>query len=262
MTTATDFSLFKEDFFKNFGLKLDNYKERQLERRIRQLIDREKIGSFDALIGKLKKEDQFLNDFFCYLTINTSEFFRDPRIYDYLRQQALIDLLGRNQKVNIWSMGCSRGEEPYTLAILLSELKALNRATILASDFDDKARAEAKKGYYSKHQLEKMPTEILSNYFDQTGGGYQIKGKIRDSVKFEKHNFLENIYRGLPQMHLVLCRNVFIYFKLEVQEWIVEQLSKVIAPDGYFIIGCSEFIGKPEQHGLIKIKPSIYQKVA
>lgn len=262
MASATDFSLFKEDFFKNFGLKLDDYKERQMERRIRQLIDREKIDSYKALISKLRNEDQFLNDFFCYLTINTSEFFRDPRIYDYLRQQALIDLLGRNRNINIWSMGCSRGEEPYTLAILLSELGALSRAKILASDFDDKVRAEAAKGYYSKCQLGKMPPEILNTYFEQQNGGYQLKEKIRGAINFEKHNFLENIYQNLPQMHLVLCRNVFIYFKLEAQEWILEKLSKIIAPDGYFIIGCSEFIGKPEQHGLIKIKPSIYQKVA
>ncbi len=262
MTGTADFSLFKDEFFKHFGLNLDNYKERQMERRIRQLIGRENIESFRALTGKLKKEPQFLSDFLCYLTINTSEFFRDPRVYDYLRQQALGDLLERHRKINIWSMGCSRGEEPYTLAILLSELKALDRATILASDFDDKARTEAKKGYYSKHQLEKMPPAILNTYFNQLNGGYQLKEKIRGAVNFEKHNFLENIYPKIPQMHLVLCRNVFIYFKLEVQEWIIDQLSQIIAPDGYLIIGCSEFIGKPEQHSLIKVKPAIYRKAA
>jgi len=262
MTATADFSVFKTDFYKNFGLNLDNYKERQMERRILQLLGKENIESYSALISKLKREPNFLSDFLCYLTINTSEFFRDPRVYDYLRQQALYDLLDRHQKINIWSMGCSRGEEPYTLAILLSELNALNRAKILASDFDDKARAEAKKGYYSSYQLKNIPPEILTTYFNQHNGGYQVKDKIKEAVNFEKHNFLENIYQQLPQMHLVLCRNVFIYFKLEVQEWIIDQLSKIIAPDGYLIIGCSEFIGKPEQHNLIKVKPAIYQKAA
>ncbi len=177
LTTGADFNLFKQDFFKDFGLNLDHYKERQMERRIRQLVEREKIESFSALRTKLKSEPQFRNDFFCYLTINTSDFFRDPRIYEYLRQKALTDLLSRHRKINIWSMGCSRGEEPYTLAILLSELKALDRATILASDFDDKVRMEAEKGIYSKQHLAKMPPEILSAYFDQHNGSYQLKDR-------------------------------------------------------------------------------------
>lgn len=260
MNEVWDFGRFKEKFFQISGLDLDSYKDRQMERRIRQLIDREGYGTYFKFIQKLKEDPDTLHRFFNYLTINTSGFFRDSKIYDYLHNIALKELLKRHERINVWSMGCSRGEEPYTLAIILNELSALGRAKIFASDLDDKARAAAQEGCYVPHQLAKMPPPLLEQYFTQRNGGYYISDRIKKSVIFEKHNFLAPIYKDLPPMQLVLCRNVFIYFKMEVQDWIVGQIANLITPGGYFITGCAEFVNNPQRFGLERTIPAVYQK--
>lgn len=260
MSEKVDFKQFKALFCKISGLNLDSYKDRQMERRIRQLIVREGYGSFEQYIVRLREDPETLHKFFNYLTINTSGFFRDPKIYDYLQKNAFVELLKRFERINIWSMGCSRGEEPYTLAMILSELSALGRVNILASDFDDQARAFAREGCYAPHQLTGVQPHILKKYFALQNKAYLISDRLKNSIKFEKHNFLAPIYQTLPPMQLVLCRNVFIYFKTEVQDWIVEQLSSVLSPGGFFVTGCAEFVHNPARFGLERKIPAVYQK--
>lgn len=262
MSEAWDFKQFKEQFHQISGLDLDRYKDRQMERRIRQLMEREGYSSGCQLIGRLREDPGTMDHFLNYLTINTSGFFRDTKIYDYLRDYALPDLLQRHPHIKIWSMGCSRGEEPYTLAIILSELSALGRADILASDLDDQVRAAAREGCFAAHQLTRVPPPILEKYFSRQNGAYHIHNRIKQSVSFKKHNFLKPIYGALPKMQLVLCRNVFIYFKLDVQDWIVGQVAGLITPGGYFVTGCAEFVNDPRRFGLERKVPAVYQKQA
>jgi chemotaxis protein methyltransferase CheR len=260
MRAAWDFKQFKAAFKQISGLDLDCYKDRQMERRIRQLIVREGYGDLSKFLARLRADREVLHKFFNYITINTSVFFRDEKVYDYLRQTVLVELLQRHERINIWSMGCSRGEEPYTLAIILNELGALDRAYILASDIDDQARALARKGFYTPHQLEKVPPLLLKKYFEPGDGGYRISSRIKEAVTFQKHNFLTPIYRELPPMQLVMCRNVFIYFKSGVQAWIVEQIADLITPGGYFVTGCAEIINNTRLFGLERKSAAVYQK--
>jgi len=160
-----DFTRFKKEFFQYTGLDLDCYKDKQMERRISQLLVREGFDDLSVFFGTIKTDKEQLHKFYTYLTINTSVFYRDGKIYDYLQKTALIDLLKKFDRLNIWSMGCSHGEEPYTLALILDELSALSRASIMASDIDDKVLDMAREARYTINQLEKVPPNILKSAF-------------------------------------------------------------------------------------------------
>ncbi len=260
MNENWDFIRFKKEFYQLTGLDLGRYKDRQMERRIGQLIDREGYEGLCSFFNDLKVNDDLLHKFYNYLTINTSVFFRDSKIYDYLQDKAIPDLLNSFKHLNVWSMGCSHGEEPYSIALILDRYSALQRADIMASDIDDKALEMAREAKYAPNQLEKVPPDILKKAFTQQNGYYYLAAEYKKAVTYKKHNLLGSIYGNISLMHLVLCRNVFIYFKVDVQEWIVEQVSSLIHPGGYFIIGCAEFINKPERFKLERLIPSIYKK--
>ncbi len=261
MPTTWDFPRFKKEFFLYTGLNLENYKDKQMERRINQLLVREGFPSLCSFFDSLKTDGENLHKFYNYLTINTSTFYRDDKIYDYLETTAMKNLLSRFNHLNIWSMGCSHGEEPYSLALILDKLGALQRASILASDIDEKALEMARLGKYARNQLEKVPPAIFEKGFINKEDGFYINPKYKRAVTFQKHNLLEPIYKKMQPKQLALCRNVFIYFKTEVQEWIVEQVAELVPSGGYFVIGCAEFINNPERFGLERKIPSIYEKM-
>jgi len=256
-----DFVQFKKEFYEFTGLDLDRYKDKQMERRIGQLVNREGYDGLHSFFKALKSSNELLHKFYNYLTINTSIFFRDTKIYDYLQNSAMVDLLNKFNRLKIWSMGCSHGEEPYTIALILDQLSSLHRAEITASDIDDKALEMAREARYNLNQLEKVPPELLKSAFEQKNGFYYLAPAYKKAVTFKKHNLLAPIYDNMPSMQMILCRNVFIYFKIDVQEWIVEEVSKKISPGGYLIIGCAEFINKPERYQLERVIPSIYKKL-
>ena len=262
MKEKWDFTRFKKEFFQFTGLDLDCYKDKQMERRISQLLVREGYDDLSVFFGTIKADKEQLHKLYTYLTINTSVFYRDGKIYDYLQKTALVDLLKKFDRLNIWSMGCSHGEEPYTLALILDELSALSRASIMASDIDDKVLEMAREARYTSNQLEKVPPAILKNAFTCEDGCYYLIPKYKRVINFQKHNLLDPIYKNISPLHLALCRNVFIYFKTEVQESIIEQVSKRIVPGGYFIIGSAEFINKPERFKLERKIPSVYLRLA
>ncbi len=260
MKDTWDFKRFKKEFNQYTGLDLECYKDKQMERRIGQLIDREGYDDLSSFFKALKTSDDNLHKFYSYLTINTSVFYRDTKIYDYLQKEVLPDILNKFDRLSIWSVGCSHGEEPYTIALILDDLKSLGRAKIYASDIDDRALEMAREGRYAPNLLEKVPPQILKSGFTEKNGHYYLNQRYKQAVSFQKQNFLSPIYKNMSKMHLALCRNVFIYFKVEIQEWIIEQVSELIPKGGYFIIGCAEFINKPERFKLERQIPSVYQK--
>jgi chemotaxis protein methyltransferase CheR len=261
LSETWDFTRFKKEFFNYTGLDLECYKDKQMERRIAQLISRENYGDLSTFFKEVKASDEALHKFYNYLTINTSTFFRDAKVYDYIQQKALVSLIKKFDKINIWSVGCSHGEEPYTLALIMDGLSALHKVRIMASDIDDKALEMAREAKYSGNQVDKVPPHILKSAFEQKEGLYFLNPRYKKVVDFNKKNFLKPIYKNMPALQMALCRNVFIYFKNEVQEWIIEQVSSLILPGGYFIIGSAEFINKPERFNLERQIPSVYLKL-
>jgi len=254
-----DFEEFKKKFREKTSLDLDSYKQRQMERRIRQMITREGCTGFQDFFQWLDTDQEALNKFLTYLTINTSGFFRDEHVYENLKKNVLPELLQKFKDINIWSAGCSNGEEPYTVAIILEELNAHNRASILAGDFDQKALERAREGKYSWRQVEKVPTALLGKCFNKEGDWYYIKDRYKNMVTYRQQDLLKPLH-GLQTMHLILCRNVFIYFKTEIQEEVINRFVNLMPLGGYLVIGCAEYISEAHRFGLERKYSAIYRK--
>jgi chemotaxis protein methyltransferase CheR len=259
LSGSWDYAQFKAAFYQKTGLDLDCYKDRQMERRIRQLMQRERKPDFHLFYQYLADSPPAMEYFFNYLTINTSEFFRDEKVYARLKEEIFPELLKNYpESLTVWSAGCSIGAEPYTVAIILDSLKVLDRAQIIATDMDDKALLTAQKGCYDLKYVQKTPEEHIHRYFDREGEKYCLKTEIKKKVIFKRHNLL--VDAPVSGCLMILCRNVFIYFKAETQDFLLERFSRVLKPGGILVIGSAEYISNPGKFGFFKRYNTIYQK--
>jgi len=254
-----DYEEFKRRFYQKMGLELDRYKDKQMERRIRQLMQREGKATFNELMQYILEDEKFKEKFMNYLTINTSEFFRDGKVFASLQGEILPRLLHSFQSLFIWSAGCSIGAESYSIAILLDQLRALHRARIVATDIDEKALSIARKGVYQEKLLGKTGPHLINKYFTKNKEGLAISEKLRKAVDFRSHNLFVDPVPG--RCHLILCRNVFIYFKADTQAFLLEKFSSNLEQGGFLVIGSAEYISNPGRYRLKKLYPTIYEKL-
>lgn len=251
---------FKNAFFRHTGLDLNLYKDKQMERRIRQLIQREEKKGFKDFYDHLAASTPALERFMNYLTINTSEFFRDDKVYNQLTTEIIPEIIKNFQgRLVVWSAGCSIGAEPYTIAIIMDQLRVLSRLEMHATDVDDKALLTAKRGCYNRKQLGKTKEEVIEKYFVQEEDDkYCVIPEIQSVVKYRRHNLLtEDPVSGCS---MILCRNVFIYFKPETQHFLLQRFSQSLKPGGFMVIGSSEYISNPAQYSFTKRSNTIFQK--
>jgi len=205
-------------------------------------------------------------DRFCYVTI--SKFFRDRKLWDYLRDEILQDILLSDvtESVEIWSAGCCNGEEPYSLAIIIEELSKeimFNRdISILASDRNNELLKRARKGRYPSGALKELTHEELEEYFTKIDNGeedYKIKKDLTRHIEFEKRDISDSIPGHT--FNIVLCRNlVFTYFQQKQQKEFLRKLKPHLKPNGLLIIGSNEVL--PDTPWLKKINNShpVYKK--
>ncbi len=179
------------------------------------------------------------------VTTNESYFWRTTNNYDLLKETLLPDLLTRfkGAELKFWSAGCSTGEEPYNLAIELTEAMknhGVFRFRIFASDISARVVDFAKAGRYSGRKIEKIPPVILNRYFAQVPDNseeYEVRKDIKEKINFRKENLFKSELTGL---HMIFCRNVMIYFSREDQERLVNHFFKQLIPGGFLIVGHSE----------------------
>lgn len=257
MATVMDYEGFKKKIKDKIGLDLGSYKEQQMKRRIHQLMQRYDTENYETFLGMLDRDRSILSHFTDYLTINTSQFFRDASVYRALETVILPDML-KKRDAKIWSAGCSIGAEPYSLAMLLSELAPGGGWRILATDFDVNILEKAKEGKYSENLLNNVPERFFKRYFSEQGGCFALDARIKQAVQFRRQNLLTDSYES--GCNLILCRNVFIYFTTETQEQIISRFVHNLVSGGWFIIGCSEMIASPARFGLQKVQPAVYRK--
>jgi chemotaxis protein methyltransferase CheR len=254
-----DFTDFRNQVNKSFGLDLNSYKENQLKRRLDSFLVRNKIvnyGDFFRIISSSR--DEYIK-FLDYLTINVSEFFRDLKMFQILETQVIPELLARIGKLNVWSAACSIGAEPYSVAMILNELSPNKLHRIDATDLDQSIIEKAKHGRYTADVLKNVNPQRLNKYFAKENDKfYLINQQIRNMVSYKQHDLLSTQYpKGYD---LILCRNVTIYFTREAQEKVNRQFSQSLNPGGYLFIGGSETIFNYADFGLIKTSPCFYKK--
>ena len=258
MLDEKDWNDFKQRFKTKSGIDLNLYKANQMQRRIGNLMTRYGAKSFVQLFQMIEKDKKLFSDFVEYLTINVTEFFRNPDKFTELETKVLPELLKKSPRLNIWSAGCSTGAEPYSLAILLQEKTPATRHRILATDLDVEILAKAKQGIYTDNDLKNLSPTRLKNSFTGSDGRYAIANKIKDCVEFRQHNLLLDRFEN--SFDLILCRNVVIYFTEEAKDQLYRRFFAALKPGGILFVGGTEAILNFRDMGFTGFLPFFYQK--
>lgn len=254
----SDYEYFKAKILKLTGFDLNSYKEQQIRRRLSTLMQSLGVNSFAEYYHFLEKNPQHLDAFFQRVTINVSEFFRNPERFQELSQVHLPALLERNPTPRIWSAGASTGEEPYTMAMILLELVPRYQGKILATDLDQEALDFAAAGVYPPARLRHLPPGYREKYFFPEGENFRVKDRVKDLVTLQRHDLLQDPFPGT--FDLILCRNVVIYFTEKAKERLYKRFYEALNPGGILFTGATEQIFNSRELGFINLSPFFYQR--
>jgi chemotaxis protein methyltransferase CheR len=259
--------------YEKAGIRLGSDKKTMLEVRIKRrlkALDLHSYGQYcDYLFGHqgLKEELVSLID---VVTTNKTDFFREPKHFNFLVDTALPELTARDgggRPLLIWSAGCSSGEEPYTLAMVLSEYGLTHpgfRFRILATDISTDVLAKAEMGVYSNDVVGPVPTALKRKYLmaSRVPGSNRVRvvPELRRLIEFRRLNFMDADYRMTEKADAIFCRNVIIYFDRQTQEKVLQRLSKHLVPRGYMFVGHAETLHDMDLP-LTPVAPALYRRI-
>lgn len=234
------------------------YSEKSLKRRLQKILMDNKMDLV-ALINKVKNDSAFLEQTVKDITVNTTELFRDPQIWQTLRYR-ILPKFADNKNINIWHAGCSTGQEVYSMMILLNEMGLLDKAKIFASDLNTDALETAKKGVYKYRfnigyldNFDKVIKENPYNYdeyndvsydkyfkIDKVTDSITINESLRKKPIFRQHDLVQGGNLYFAKFDLILCRNVIIYFKYSLQNKVFKLFHDHLYTNGYLVLGMHE----------------------
>ncbi|WP_234119574.1 CheR family methyltransferase [Clostridium hydrogenum] len=249
---------FKRWVLKDFGIDLFAYKENQLHRRILSLISRVGAKNIDEYVEMLKKDQNQRQKFLDFITINVTEFFRNPELFKEFENEIRNIISKNTSNIKIWSAACSIGAEPYSIAIILDKL-GYNKARILATDIDATILNRAKTGEYLESEIKNVEKQDLHKYFKNMGDKYIIDESIKSMIIFKKHDLILDSYES--DFDLIVCRNVVIYFNQDVKEKIYKKFSQSLKKGGLLFVGATESIYNYKEYGFEKASTFIYRKL-
>lgn len=237
------------------GIKMPLSKSTMLEGRLRRRLRVTGIATFDDYCdylfnqGGIEREAIYLID---VVTTNKTDFFREPKHFDYMRDVALVDVVRQfsDRRLRIWSSACSTGAEPYTLAMVMSDYlqsQAPDRDYfILATDLSTDVLQKAQKGIYSSDMMAPVPPEMMRRYVMRATNAHRqemrVAPMLRQKVGFARMNLMDAKYPIGDPMHIIFCRNVLIYFDKQTQAQVLTRLCNNLVPGGYLFIGHSETV--------------------
>lgn len=250
-----DFDVLAEYIYNYSGIKMPHTKMTMLEGRLRRRLRVTGMQTFDSYCdylfkqGGIEAEAIFLID---AVTTNKTDFFREPKHFEYMTRAALPDIL-RNfneRRIRAWSSACSTGAEPYTMAMVLSDYLAANAPErdyfVLATDLSTDVLQKAQRGIYQSELLQPVPSEMMRKYVmrasDPRRHEMRIAPKLRSHVGFARLNLMDDAYAVGDPMHMIFCRNVLIYFDKHTQSHVLTRLCDRLMPGGYLFIGHSETV--------------------
>lgn len=256
-----DYSDFKKDVYKLTNINLDLYKERQMKRRIESLIARKGFSGFEDFYKGMKQDVDLLHTFVTYLTINVSQFYRNPAQWEAFDKEIVPYLIQKfGNKLSVWSAACSTGDEPYTIAMILAKHIPIENISITATDIDEEVLKFAKEGIYTEKSLVDLPKEYLDKHFTRIEGDqYKVSDELKRCISFKKHNLLEDKY--FSSMDIIVCRNVVIYFTDEAKDDVYKKFNQSLKKDGLLFIGSTEQILKAKDLGFEVQKTFFYKKM-
>lgn len=250
------------------GLVLTPDKSYLLETRLAPIARKEGFASVLELISavRVRRDDRLLWVIADALTTNETFFFRDKTPFDQFRDLVVPDLMKARPpgaRLRIWCAACSSGQEPYSLAMLVQELRAVGKigdVEIVATDISDRVMEKARAGLYSQFEVQRgLPVQMLVKHFEKAGDLWRLSERIRSMVRFQRHNLLEDA-RVLGKFDIVYCRNVLIYFEGDAKRRTLEMIAGTMAEDGVLFLGAAEttlgitdaFASSPDRRGLYR----------
>jgi chemotaxis protein methyltransferase CheR len=248
--TVTDFEFICQILRERSGLVLTNDKAYLLESRLLPVARKWKLATFDDLVRviRTKMDEAVVRDVVEAMTTNESFFFRDTKPFDQFKALVLPALLksrAASRTIRIWSAACSSGQEPYSLAMILSESAAqLNgwKIEIVGTDLSTEILNRAKEGMYSQFEVQRgLPITMLVKNFAQIGDRWQINAKIRGMVQYKEFNLLQDPM-PLGRFDVVFCRNVLIYFDQPTKTRVLNSVAKLMPEDGFLFLGGAETV--------------------
>ncbi len=255
-----DYEAFKVEVVKMTKIDLTAYKERQMKRRIESLIKKNGFDDYDAYVKALKKDTIIYEEFVNYLTINVSEFFRNTSQWEVLEKEIFPYLFGKfGKRVKIWSAACSTGDEPYSLAMVLSKFMPLSQIQIIATDIDQQILAKAQQGLYNEKSIAGVPKEFKDKYFEKVGPSYRVSDELKKCITFKSHNLLKDSYPD--HLDLIVCRNVLIYFTEEAKSEIYRNFNKSLKKEGILFVGSTEQIIQSVKYNFESTQSFFYKKI-
>ncbi len=262
------FNAFRKLIYEKTNINMRESKHILVANRLRRRVLAMNLAGYEEYYRYLTEapdREEELANFIDAVSTNETYFYRESNHLDALRETILPRLFGFRKRLRIWSAGCSTGEEPYTLRILLEEGKGRRwdgEADIVATDINHEVIQKAERGVYGPRSLRLVPPDVLARYFSPVSDGtYQLQQPLRDTVEFRVHNLLQEP-PPLRNADIIFCRNVMIYFDKATQRRLADEyFAKVLDPRGYLCIGHSESLsGCSERfHYQRGLKAPVYQ---
>ena len=256
-----------------FGIKMPEAKKIMLQSRLQKRLRALKIPSFerymDYVFGEKGNRDEIIN-LIDVVSTNKTDFFREPAHFEFLKDEILAKFGSQtsiHRTLKVWSAGCSSGEEPYTIAMVISEMAEKIRGldySILGTDISKDILLKAANAVYREGVVENIPMSLKKKYFlkskDRVNPTVRISPGIRNRVNFMRLNFMDGTYLINEIFDIIFCRNVLIYFERATQEKVINKLCMKLKSGGYFFLGHSESIMNMNVP-LKQIKPTIFQRI-
>lgn len=266
-----DFNVFSRFIYSEFGIKMPPIKRVMLQGRLLKRIRELGFNSYtdykEFLFSKEGLDKELLH-FLSVVTTNKTDFFREPGHFIFLNDEVLSEFVPSSAQppLKVWSAGCSSGEEPYTISIVLNEFERLNpffKFEILGTDISSNVLEKAARGVYPFERISTIPLELKKRYFlrskDSQNPTVRVSPLLQQKMRLAYLNLMDPVYDIKETFDVIFCRNVLIYFDRATQEKVINKLCNHLKPGGYFFIGHSESLSGmtvPLEH----IKPTIFRK--
>jgi chemotaxis protein methyltransferase CheR len=267
--SQADFMKLKEFIYSESGIKITDVKKTMLEARLQKRLRGLGLQSFsqycDYLFSPEGIEDE-LAHMIDQVTTNKTDFFREPAHFDYLTSRVLPELVRSKKRVVIWSAGCSSGEEPYTLAMVMmgcADSREKVDFLILATDISTRVLEMARLAIYAQERIAPIPAALQNKYLlrskDKAKNLYRVAPELRKHVQFRRLNFMNDDFGFREEVDIIFCRNVIIYFDKPTQERLLNKFCKCLSPDGYIFMGHSETLLGMDVP-LVQVAPTVYRR--
>ena len=244
LLTDAEFDMFRKVIYDKSGITFSTTNRSILDSRLKEKLREKSLGTIKEYYDLIMSDEAEMNIMLDSVTTNLTRFFRNQPHFDALIHYVIPHVIEEKKKagdytIKIWSAGCSTGEEPYTIAMILADvLPPPYKFQITASDISLKCLMTGQAGFYPEARITGIPQKYLDRFFIKNDRGYQVKPELMQTIKFDYHNLRND--SGARNLDVVFCRNVLIYFDEPAQKNVIDRFWNSMAPNSYLFIGHSE----------------------